>query len=133
MTEFVVRLSNRPGSLARLTEVLAEAGVHIEALAAWGGDDLGVVRLIVDDADATRRTLDEAGLGAAEHRVLTTYISHQPGELARVTRNLAKAGVNIDALYVLNSHSEGVELAIAVDNPEDAAPHLPVNGSVDTA
>ena len=56
MTEFVVRLSNRPGSLARLTEVLADAGVHIEALAAWGGNDGGIVRLIVDDADVTRRT-----------------------------------------------------------------------------
>lgn len=132
MTEFVVRLSNRPGSLARLTEVLADAGVHIEALAAWGGNDVGIVRLIVDDADVTRRTLADSGLGATEHRVLTTYIPREPGELAKVTRQLARAGVNIDALYVLNSHSEGIELAIAVDNPEDAAPHLPVHGSVET-
>ncbi|HKZ24329.1 MAG TPA: ACT domain-containing protein [Acidimicrobiia bacterium] len=48
MTEFVVRMANRPGMLASLTETLAAAGINIDALAAYGVDDEGIVRLVVD-------------------------------------------------------------------------------------
>ncbi len=51
MTEFTVNLANRPGMLAALTETLAAAGVMIEALAAFGLDDEGHVRVIVDNAE----------------------------------------------------------------------------------
>ena len=49
MTEFVVQMENRPGRLASLTEALAAFGVNIEALAAYGHDGEGTVRLIVDE------------------------------------------------------------------------------------
>ncbi len=129
MTEFVVSMENRPGRLAALTEVLAAVGVNIEALAAYGHDGKGTVRLIVDDADATRRALSDAALRNEEHTVLTARLPHRPGELARLTRSLADAGVNIDAIYVLNSNVDGIELAIAVDQPATALPHLQVTGS----
>lgn len=130
MTEFVVHMDNRPGMLASLTEVLAGAGVNIEALAAFGFDGEGVVRLVVDDATLARRALREAGLAAEEKQVLTTYLPHSPGQLASVARKLADSGVNIDALYVINASTDGIELAIAVDQPESALPHLPVHGGV---
>jgi hypothetical protein len=130
MTEFVVHMDNRPGMLASLTEVLAAAGVNIEALAAFGFDGEGVVRLVVDDAESARRALREAGLAAEEMQVLSAFLPHAPGELATVTRKLADSGINIDAVYVINSSTEGIELAIAVDQPETALPHLPVRGGV---
>jgi len=130
MTEFVVHMDNRPGMLASLTEVLAGAGVNIEALAAFGFDGEGVVRLVVDDATLARRALREAGLAAEEKQVLTTYLPHSPGQLASVARKLADSGINIDAVYVINASSDGIELAIAVDQPETALPHLPVQGGV---
>ncbi|HEY7565037.1 MAG TPA: ACT domain-containing protein [Acidimicrobiia bacterium] len=129
MTEFVVRMDNRPGRLAALTEVLANAGVNIEALTAFGYDGEGIVRLIVDEPEAARRTLRDAGLATEEHQVLTTFLSHRPGQLAGVARKLADSGVNIDAVYVLNNNPEGIELALVVDEPDSALPHLPVRGS----
>lgn len=128
MTEFVVRMENRPGRLATLTEALAASGVNIEALAAYGHDGEGTVRLIVDDADTTRRVLDEAALKADEHTVLTALLPDRPGELARLTRSVADAGINIDAIYVLNTTADGIEFAISVDQPESAVPHLQVTG-----
>jgi len=130
MTEFVVHMDNRPGMLASLTEVLAAAGVNIEALAAFGFDGEGVVRLVVDDANLARRALREAGLSAEENLVLTAFLPHSPGQLATVARRLADSGVNIDAVYVINASTDGIELAIAVDQPETALPHLPVHGGV---
>jgi len=130
MTEFVVSMENRPGRLAALTELLANLGVNIEALAAYGHDGEGTVRLIVDDAEATRRGLADADLHCEERTVLTARLPHQPGELARLTRSLANAGVNIDAIYVLNSNVDGIELALSVDQPATALPHLEVTGGI---
>lgn len=129
MTEFVVRMENRPGRLASLTEALAAFGVNIEALAAYGHDGEGTTRIIVEDAATTRRVLDEAGLSFEEHTVLAAHMPHLPGELARLTRSLADAGVNIDAIYVLHANADGVEFAVSVDQPESALPHLAVKGS----
>jgi len=128
MTEFVVAMENEPGRLASLTEALAAFVVNIEALAAYGHDGGGTVRIIVDDAPTTRRVLIEAGLRNVENTVLTTVLPHRPGELARLTRSVADAGVNIDAIYVLRSNSEGIEFALSVDQPETALPHLQVTG-----
>lgn len=128
MTEFVVNMENRPGRLASLTEALAAFGVNIEALAAYGHDGEGTTRIIVEDAATTRRVLDEAALTFVEHTVLTAHMPHRPGELARLTRSLADAGVNIDAIYVLHANADGIEFAVSVDQPESAVPHLQVKG-----
>lgn len=128
MTEFVVAMENQPGRLATLTEALAAFGVNIEALTAYGHNGDGTVRLIVDDAATTRRVLEEAALQSVENTVLTAVLPHRPGELARLTRAVADAGVNIDAIYVLRSNSDGIEFAISVDQPESALPHLEVTG-----
>jgi hypothetical protein len=130
MTEFIVQMENRPGRLASLTEALAAFGVNIEALAAYGTNGDGTVRLIVDDAATTRRVLSEAALQCEEHMVLTAQLPHRPGELARLTRLIADAGINIEAMYVLRSNAEGIELAISIDDPETSLPYLPITGGV---
>lgn len=128
MTEFIVNMENQPGRLASLTEALAAFGVNIEALTAYGQNGEGTVRLITSDSPTTRRVLDEAALNFEEHTVLAVQLPHRPGELARLTRLLSDAGVNIDALYVLRANSDGIELAISVDQPLSALPDLDVVG-----
>lgn len=130
MTEFIVHVENRPGRLATITDLLGRAGVNIEALAAYGYDGEGVLRLIVDDASTTRRVLQEAGMRLEENSVLTAFLPHEPGALASITRRLAEAEINIDALYVLSTSAEGIEVAIAVDGSVSAVPDLPVTGSL---
>lgn len=130
MIEFIVRMENRPGRLAALTESLAAFGVNIEALTAYGHDGEGTVRLITSDEVTTRHVLDEAALRHEEHTVLAVRLPHRPGEMARLTRLIADAGVNIDAVYVLRASSDGIEFAMSVDQPETALPHLEVTGGV---
>ena len=131
MTEFVVWMDNRPGNLAALTEALAAVGINIEAMAAFALDGRGMIRFVVDDADAARQALADAGLPAEEHEVLTAFLPDTPGQLATVARSLAESDINIEAVYILNSGPEGVELAIVVDQPLSAVPHLPVRGTLD--
>lgn len=124
MTEFTIRLANRPGMLAELAQLLGQAGVNIEALAAFGHGEDGQVRIIVDNADTTRRTFQAAGISLDEREVITTILPDRPGELARMTRELADGGVNIDAMYLLNTHADGREFAVAVTDGDTAQSRL---------
>jgi prephenate dehydrogenase len=126
MTEFTVHLANRPGQLATLARRLADAGVHLEAFAAFAAGEQGVVRLMADDDAAARRVLDEAGLAFDEHRVLATVVPNRPGALAGLTESLAETGVNIDAMYLLHTNGEALHYALAVNDPDVAAAHLAV-------
>ncbi len=124
MTEFTIRLANRPGMLAELAQLLGQGGVNVEALAAFGHGEDGQVRIIVDNADVTRRIFRSAGIALDEREVITTILPDRPGELARMTKELADGGVNIDAMYLLNTHADGREFAVAVSDGELARQRL---------
>ncbi len=120
MTEFTLRLANRPGALAGIAEAMGQAGVNIEALAGFGLDGEGVVNLIVDDEHTARAVLRRLGIRFEEHDVMTTILPHRPGALGEMARSLADSGVNIDSVYLLRSSAEGLEFAFRID---DSARH----------
>ncbi len=124
MKEFSVTLTNKPGQLAILAGRLADAGIHIESLAAIGRDGESLVRFMPDDAVATRRVLDSAGVHFEERPILDTFLPNEPGALAAVTQRLADAGVNIDSIYLLHSNAEGLHFAVTVDDPDLARANL---------
>lgn len=124
MNEFTVHMANRPGQLAALTDLLAEAGVHIEALAAFSMGEDSMVRLMASDADEARRVLREAGVPFHQQRVIETVVKDDPHALAKMTRNLANSGVNIEAMYLLRANGDSLHFAVAVDDHASALPHL---------
>jgi hypothetical protein len=111
-----VILDDRPGQLARLGRATGEAGVNIRGLAAFTGDGKGVVHVLVDD-DAVvrcREALARAGMGVADEReVLVVDLEDRPGTLGELTRQLAKASVNIDLAYPT---FDGVKIVIATED-----------------
>lgn len=123
MTEFTVHMANRPGQLAALADRLSEAGIHIEALAAFSQGADSTVRLMANDVDTTRRVLADAGVQFEEQRVLETVIKDTPDALAKMTRRLADSGVNIEAMYLLHANGDSLHFAVAVDDHEAVA-HL---------
>lgn len=124
MKEFSVTLANKPGQLATLAGHLADAGIHIESLAAIGSDGESLVRFMPDDADATRRVLTGAGVHFEERPIIDTFLRDEPGALAEMAERLADAGVNIDSIYLLHSNAEGLHFAVTVDDPDLAQANL---------
>ncbi|MDJ0499190.1 MAG: hypothetical protein QNJ75_13575 [Acidimicrobiia bacterium] len=120
MTEFTVHMVNRPGQLAALADRLSEAGIHIEALAAFSLGDESMVRLMANDVDTTRRVLIEAGVRFEEQPVVETVIKDSPAALASMTRRLADSGVNIEAMYLLHANGDSLHFALAVDDHDSA-------------
>ena len=115
-TDLTVILENRPGELARLGQLLGDAGVNIRGLAAFTGEGKGVVHVLVDDDAAVRcrQALERAGMGVADAReVLVVDLEDRPGTLGELTRQLAKASVNVDLAYPT---FDGVKIVIATED-----------------
>jgi hypothetical protein len=101
-TEFSVTLEHRPGALADLTEALAKSAVNIIAIHASPCGGEGVVQFITSDPDATIEALRDMAFGYTTQEVLMFTLAHEPGALARLSRALANAAININAVYMTN-------------------------------
>ena len=109
MKDLKVTLENRPGTLADLSEVLGKAGVNIEGIAGFAREVKGsedrefvthIAHILVDDATPAKRALINAGIKIEDEReALVIDIRDRPGELAKVTRWLSEAGINIEFFY----------------------------------
>ncbi|KAA3635931.1 MAG: hypothetical protein DWP92_10320 [Armatimonadetes bacterium] len=126
MTEFSVRLANSPGQLATLARTLADAEVGIEAFATIADMGRSHVRFIADNDARARRVLQLAGVEFDETDVLDTFIPRGTSGLAAMAEGLARAGVNIDSMYLLHTDAQGYHIAVTVSDPDLARAALAV-------
>jgi len=119
--QLAVFLDNRPGTLARLAEALAEAKINIFAISVSDTVDHSVIRLVVSDYRKALHLFEERGTLVVEDDVLMLQGSNKPGELARVASLLAKAKVNIEYCYSATPpDSKKGLLILRVSNPAKA-------------
>jgi len=116
--EFSVKLANKPGELARVTEVLQKDGVNIRSISTEPHAE--VVRIITSDHEKGRQSLSAAGMQFSERNLLVAKLEDKPGELARISSALAKEGINIDGAYMLDKDSKHVHVALAVSDEDKA-------------
>ncbi len=122
LTELVVRLEHRPGTLAALSELLGENDVDIVALAvlAVPGQE-ALAHMVVEPADVAVKVLREAGARLERVReVLAVTMDDEPGALGRYCRQLADAGINLEAVYVAGEQDGSKQLVMAVSDLEAA-------------
>jgi hypothetical protein len=114
MKDLRIALENRPGALADMGEALGRAGVSIEGGGAFVVNGEGVAHFLFKDGDAARRALDAAGIRVVEDRdVLIQRLNQaEPGQLGKIMRRMAEAGVNIEVLYSDHDH----QLILVVDD-----------------
>ena len=116
MKDVAIALDNRPGALAEMGDALGSAGVSIEGGGAFVVDGRGVAHFLFEDGAAARNALEAAGITVLEEReVLVQRLNQaQPGQLGKITRRMAEAGVNIEVLYSDHDH----QLILVVDDVE---------------
>ena len=98
--EFKVTVQDTPGTLARLGMILGEAQVNIEAIQGTSREQKGFVQFVPNDEDKAARALDAAGVVYSKREVLVVRVLDEPGMLGDLALVMAKAGINIDSVYV---------------------------------
>src|ERR1700693_5457933 len=101
MKDLSIALGNRPGALAAMGDALGRAGVSIEGGGAWVVNGKGLAHFLFEVGAAARSALQAAGIQVLDEReVLIQRLNQdQPGQLGKLTRPMATAGVNIEVLY----------------------------------
>jgi hypothetical protein len=97
--QLAVFLENKPGTLARVCDQLAAAGIHIHGISTSDTIDHTVIRLVVSDPRRALLMFEEHGTLVVEDEVLMFEGRNEPGSLARLCRQLARAKVNIEYCY----------------------------------
>jgi hypothetical protein len=116
MKDLAIALDNRPGAMAEMGDALGRAGVSIEGGGAFVINGKGVAHFLFADGAAARNALEAAGITVLEEReVLIQRLNQtEPGQLGKITRLMAEAGVNIEVLYSDHDH----QLILVVDDVE---------------
>ena len=103
-----VFLENKPGTLEKMTAVLADHQIDMRALSLAETKDFGIARMIVDDVFSATTVLKEANFVASLTPVLAYEIPDEAGGLNKLLRYFTQAGVNIEYMYAfLGSKSVG--------------------------
>jgi hypothetical protein len=116
MKDLAIALDNRPGALAEMGDALGRAGVSIEGGGAFVVNGAGIAHFLFADGAAAAKALEAAGIRVLEQRdVLVQRLNQsEPGQLGKITRRMAEAGVNIEVLYSDHDH----QLILVVDDIE---------------
>ena len=103
-----VFLENRTGQLAEITGLLAKEGVDIRAISIAETADYGLARLIVDDSHKASSILLQHGDILSMTPVWAVEVPDSPGGLAQLLGMLAQEGIDIEYMYSLFTHRDGM-------------------------
>ena len=102
MKDLAIALEDRPGALAEMGEALGRAGVSIEG----GGVFAGHAHFLFRDGEAAQRALEAAGIAVLRQNdvVMLKLRQGEAGQLGKLARRMAAAGVNIEVQYSDHEH-----------------------------
>jgi hypothetical protein len=99
--DLVIDVENSPGSLADVAAAISDAGVNIAAATCIGPGERAELHILVPHGEAVRHALAISHLAITREReVVVIDVEDRPGVLADLTRKIAKAGIDLDLVYV---------------------------------
>ena len=114
-------VENKPGQLAKFTEILNNHGIDMRALSLAETEDFGIVRIITDDSYKTATVLKDEGYIFSITSVLAVEIPDTPGGLYKVLDVLKEKDINVDYMYAFTARKQDVAYMIFRVADNDAA------------
>src|SRR5262245_19459024 len=120
--DLVIDIENTPGALAQVAAAISDAGVNIASATCVGPGERAELHILVPHAEAAKHVLEISHVAVSREReVVVVDVEDRPGVLADLTRRIARAGVNLDLVYVATQNrvvfgaSDLSELRAALD------------------
>jgi len=99
--DLLIDVENTPGALAQVAAAISDAGVNIAAATCIGPSARAELHVLVPHAEAAKHSLAILGIVVTREReVVVVDVEDRPGVLADLTRQIARAGVDLDLVYV---------------------------------
>jgi hypothetical protein len=110
--QFSVFLANRPAVLAQVCQRLADDKVNILALSMMDATEHGVLRLVAEEPERARQSLNSINVPIAETTVLVATLPNRPGAMANVVERLARNHIGVSYAYCTTGAPGGRTLGI---------------------
>jgi hypothetical protein len=99
--DLAIDIENTPGALAEVAAAISDAGVNIAAATCVGPGERAELHILVPHPEAAKHALAISHVAVTREReVVVIDVEDRPGVLADLTRKIARAGVNLDLVYV---------------------------------
>ena len=99
--DLTIDIDNTPGALAQVAAAISDAGVNIAAATCIGPGERAELHILVKHAEAARHSLAISHVAVTREReVVVVDVEDRPGVLADLARRIARAGVDLDLVYV---------------------------------
>jgi len=116
-----VFMENKAGRLARVTDVISEAGIHIKSMIVTDTTDFGVLRMLVDDPQKAVKALKNRGFASSITLVSAVELKNTPHEIHKILLLLNNAGINVEYMYAYTQPEKNTTMMIFMsDNIEKA-------------
>jgi hypothetical protein len=111
---------DKVGLLADISYVLAKSKINIEAISVDVVSAKAVISIGLADAIRGKQVIESAGYRVEDPEAIVIKVSEKPGELAKVTSNLTKEGVQVKSSDVLAKDMANMIVALKVDKHKRA-------------
>jgi hypothetical protein len=101
VVDLVIDIENKPGALAEIAAAISDAGVNIAAATCIGPGEQAELHILVPHGEAARHSLAISHVAVSREReVVVVDVEDRPGVLADLTRKIARAGIDLDLVYI---------------------------------
>ncbi|MBC7958934.1 MAG: ACT domain-containing protein, partial [Vallitaleaceae bacterium] len=107
LKQLSVLIENKKGSLAEVTALIKDSDINIRAIAAFDTPDYGILRMIVDQPEEAKESLQQNGYGVTLTEVIAVELEDHKGALHGVLSVLEESDITIDYIYsfVIRDHA----------------------------
>ena len=125
--QLTVFVENKQGTMVSITEILSKNNINIRALSIAETQDFGILRLIVNDEEAAKTILADAGYLIKITNVVGVKIGDAPGKLCEALKVLDDSNINLEYLYAFMARTEKQAYVVLRVEDNDAAENVLVN------
>jgi hypothetical protein len=92
-------MANRVGLLSEISTAIANGKVNMQAICAYAMDGRAYFMLVTENNVKAKKVLSKLRVAAGVEDVLSVEMPNKTGELQKIAKKFADAGIDIDYLY----------------------------------
>ena len=117
--EISFTMPNKVGLLSEVTTAIAGAKINITAICAYGMGNTAYFMLTTNSNAKVKKALATLGVIIEERDVVEVEVPDKPGELQKIARRIANAGIDIEYMYATASSGKAETcIFMTTDNPK---------------